>query len=121
MASWAHTVLALVVTALQLSLSTAQSSSKCIPYSQPNPIASQYPGNVTGTVNATLVLLPIPFAYARLIIPAKYAILKDAYRSLLPNFPEDQYPALLQMVRDHDIRYQGINAIQDFSVPSLLP
>jgi hypothetical protein len=47
--------------------------------------------------------------------------LKDAYRSLLPNFPEDQYPAMLQMIRDHDIRYQGINALQDFSVSSPFP
>jgi hypothetical protein len=121
MASWLRTVLSLAVTALQFSLSTAKTPSECFSYSQPNPIASQYPGNITGTVNATLVLLPIPFSLARSIIPAKYAILKDAYRSLLPNFPEDQYPAMLQMIRDHDIRYQGINALQDFSVSSPFP
>jgi hypothetical protein len=116
MAYWLRAMIASAVIALQLSLSTATSPSECIPYSQRNPIASQYPANITGTVNATLVLLPIPFAVARSIIPAKYAILKDAYRSLLPNFREDQYPAMLQMIRDHDIRYQGINALEDFSV-----
>jgi hypothetical protein len=121
MASWFRTIFASAVVASQLSFSVATSLSECTPYSQPNPIASQYPGNVTGTVNATLVLLPIPFALARSIIPAKYAILKNAYRSLLPNFPEDQYPAMLQMIRDHDIRYQGINALEDFSVSNLSP
>jgi hypothetical protein len=99
----------------------AGSLTKCIPYSRPNPIAQLYPGSVTGTANATLVLLHMPFTLARSIIPAKYGILKDAYHSLIPNFPEDQYPAMLQMIRDHDIRYQGMNALQDFSVCSQFP
>ena len=51
--------------------------------------AMLYPGNVTGTVNATLVLLSIPFALAWPVIPAEYGILKDAYHSRIPNFPEE--------------------------------
>jgi hypothetical protein len=63
-----------------------------------------------------MVLLPILFSLARSIIPARYTILKDAYDAILQDFfPEGHYPALLQMIRDHDIKYQGINAIEDFS------
>src|ERR1700760_240849 len=92
---------------------------ECIPYSQPNPLASEYPGNVTGTVNATLAILPIPLSLARLIIPKEYAILTHQYRSFLPDLPKDMYPALLQTVRDHDIRF-GEYILPDFSVWRIL-
>jgi hypothetical protein len=101
----------LAATAL-FSLSLAE---ECISYSQPNPLASEYPGNVTGTVNSTLAILPIPLSLARLIIPKEYAILTHQYRSFLPDLPRDMYPALLQTVRDHDVRF-GEYALSDFSV-----
>ncbi|KAF2433907.1 hypothetical protein EJ08DRAFT_657613 [Tothia fuscella] len=101
---------------LSVALSTAHP--KCISQSQPNPIASQYPTDVTGTLNGTLALLPIPMALARSIIPLKYQILTSAYRSLLPDFPKDMYPALLQVVHDHDVRY-GEYRLDDFSRASV--
>ncbi|RDL34585.1 uncharacterized protein BP5553_07713 [Venustampulla echinocandica] len=61
--------------------------------SAPNPIGSQYPNNVTGTLNQTISIVPIPFALARSIIPAQYGILTAAYKSLLPGFPANSYPS----------------------------
>jgi hypothetical protein len=60
--------------------------------SSPNPIASLYPNSVTGTINGTFAAVPIPFEMARNIIPSQYGILKAAYKSLLPGFPEGKYP-----------------------------
>jgi hypothetical protein len=60
--------------------------------SSPNPIASLYPDAITGTLNSTIAVVPIPYTLARSIIPAQYGILKKAYLSLLPGFPEDKYP-----------------------------
>ena len=60
--------------------------------SSPNPIASQYPNSTTGTVNGTVAVVPIPYTQARSTIPAKYNILTNAYKRLLPGFPEDSYP-----------------------------
>jgi len=54
-------------------------------------------------------------ALARSIIPSKYKILTNAYRSLLPDLPEDMYPAILQVVHDHDVRF-GDYRLDDFSV-----
>jgi hypothetical protein len=58
----------------------------------PNPIASLYPNNVTGTINSTIALVPISYGLARSIIPSQYGILKKAYEALLPGFPRDKYP-----------------------------
>ena len=68
----------------QVKISSAESA--------PNPIAQTYPNNVTGTINGTIAVVPIPYSLARSLIPAKYGILKSAYKKLLPNLPEDQYP-----------------------------
>jgi hypothetical protein len=61
--------------------------------SSPNPIASQYPNDVTGTLNGTIAVVPIPYGIARQVIPSKYNILTAAYESLLPGFPANSYPA----------------------------
>ena len=60
--------------------------------SAPNPIAKTYPNNVTGTINGTIAVVPIPYSLARSLIPSKYGILKSAYKKLLPNLPDDKYP-----------------------------
>lgn len=104
-----HSLVMLVSAAL------ASAEQTCTSQSQSNPIASQYPSDITGTLNGTLAILPIPLALARSIIPSKYRILTNAYRSLLPGFAEDMYPALLQVVHDHDVRY-GEYRLADFSV-----
>lgn len=89
----------------------------CATNSQPNPIAQQYPDAPTGTLNATLAILPIPVDTARQLIPQQYAILEIAYRALLPDFPEGMYPVVMQAGLDHDIQVAsyGIN-VTDFQV-----
>ena len=39
--------------------------------SAPNPIANLYPFNVTGTMNSTITVLPIPLTLARSLVPAQ--------------------------------------------------
>ncbi|EOD42949.1 putative isoflavone reductase family protein [Neofusicoccum parvum UCRNP2] len=85
----------------------------CTPESQPNPIASTYPDLITGTINGTLAVLPIPLEQARQIV-SPYAILTAAIQKQLPGFPADKYPAYVQAVMDHDVQAGGIT-IPDFS------
>jgi hypothetical protein len=87
----------------------------CQSVDQPNPIASIYPMNATGTLNGTVSVLPISLELARQLIPSQYRILEHAYRHLLPSFPEGMYPAILQAVHDHDVQAFGFQ-IPDFSV-----
>jgi hypothetical protein len=84
-------------------------------HDQPNPIASTYPTNATGTLNGTVAVIPISLELARSIIPTQYRILEHAYRSLLPSFPEGMYPIVLQAVHDHDVQAFGFH-VPDFSV-----
>ena len=100
--------------------------------SSPNPIKQLYPWNtVTGTINGTVSVVPIPYELARSIIPAKYNILSSAYESLLPGFPADSYPVsiprptvlstklmfslqlIVKAILDHDL------SIPDFQVSQL--
>jgi hypothetical protein len=87
----------------------------CQSIDQPNPIASLYPMNATGTLNGTVSVLPISLELARQLIPSQYRILEHAYRHLLPAFPEGMYPAILQAVHDHEVQAFGYQ-IPDFSV-----
>jgi hypothetical protein len=87
----------------------------CQTVDQPNPIASLYPMNATGTLNGTVSVLPISLELARQLIPSQYRILEHAYRHLLPTFPEGMYPAILQAVHDHGVQAFGFQ-IPDFSV-----
>ncbi|CAA9966089.1 hypothetical protein PTMSG1_09448 [Pyrenophora teres f. maculata] len=88
--------------------------SVCQSVDQPNPIASLYPNNATGTLNGTISVLPIPLELARQLIPSNIKILEHAYRHLLPWFPEGMYPAILQAMHDHDVQASGFH-VPDFS------
>ena len=87
----------------------------CQSQSSPNPIASTYPTNATGTLNGTIAVIPIALDLARQMIPSQYRIMEHAYRALLPFFPKNMYPAFLQAVHDHDVQASGL-PIPDFSV-----
>jgi hypothetical protein len=102
--------------AAMLVFSNAQTAAQdvCVTQDQPNPIFSQYPNNATGALNTTLAIIPISMTMARKIIPPQYPILVNAYRALMPDFPVDMYPALLQAGHDHDIRFQNFG-IPDFT------
>lgn len=104
------TLLVLIGTALAV-----DGTQSCRTSSLPNPIASRYYANITGHINGTLAILPIPYAMARRIIPAEYEILTEQYQAMVPELPKGMYPALLQAVFDHDIRYMEYE-MPDFSV-----
>ena len=71
----------------------AQIGGHCEPLTQePNPIAKQFTGQTTGTINSTIIVLPINFTLARSIIPSQYKILKKQYKAWMPDLPSDQYP-----------------------------
>jgi hypothetical protein len=88
----------------------------CHSDSQPNPIASIYPKDTTGTINGTFAIVPIPYSVARALIPAKYGILRKAYEELIPGFPKDMYPAEYEGLLDHDVGLGPTIKIGDFQV-----
>ncbi|KAK6439996.1 hypothetical protein LTR95_003782 [Oleoguttula sp. CCFEE 5521] len=90
----------------------------CTSQSQPNPIDTQYPTQITGTINGTYAILSIPYASARAIVPSQNAILRHAYESLLPGWPKDMYPAYYEGLLDHDVG-TGPLKIGDFQRSSI--
>jgi len=94
-------------------------ASVCTSVDQPNPVASIYPNNATGTLNGTVAVLPISLELARQLIPPQYGILEHAYRALLPSFPQGMYPAIVQALHDHEVQAFGYK-IEDFTVSSRL-
>ena len=109
--------LVLYLATLVQALSGPSLGSTCVTESQPNPIAQQYPNNVTGTVNGTVIVLPIPYSIARSAVPAQYPILTKQYQKWLPWLGQDMYPVVLNTIYDHDIQMLTSNiTVADFSV-----
>lgn len=106
-------VIAAATLILSSLLWTISAQDSCTSSSQANPIAQQYADAVTGTLNATLAVIPIPLDTARQLIPSQYDILEGAYRALLPDFPAGMYPVLMQAGLDHDIQL----AVMSFTLP----
>ncbi|KAI4141057.1 MAG: hypothetical protein L6R39_005523 [Caloplaca ligustica] len=81
----------------------------------PNPIATTYPHNVTGTINATTSVLLVPIPYARSLLPSRFAnsILTHAYTRF--NIPRSTYPIVIEATIDHDIRFNNSAVVPDFS------
>ncbi|KAI0471549.1 hypothetical protein GGR56DRAFT_667513 [Xylariaceae sp. FL0804] len=80
-------------------------ASSCISQDSANPVWATYPDAVTGTLNGTMLIIPIPLSLARALVPPRWGIAEAAYRALLPpSFPADAYPLLAQVVHDHDVR-----------------
>ncbi|KAF3056556.1 hypothetical protein GL218_06508 [Daldinia childiae] len=92
----------------------------CVSQDFPNQHAQQYPTLVSGNLNGTTLIVPIPIDVARRVIPNEYGILEKAYRTLLPSFPDGMYPMMAQIVHDHDLQLPAYNAsLPDFSRASL--
>lgn len=79
----------------------------------PNPIASIYPKNVTGTINGTTSVIIVPLSYARSLLPSHLAPLPHAYTRF--SIPATHYPLVLENTIDHDIRFGDVSPIVDFS------
>jgi hypothetical protein len=109
-----------LITGLVLAAATfSQLTHACVGIDQPNPIAPNFPPDVTGTLNGTLAVLPVPLRKIQTVIPPQWNILEKAYRQLLPRFPKGHYPLILQGLHDHDIQvYAADFHVDDFSVSS---
>ncbi|KAM7204722.1 hypothetical protein V8F20_003506 [Naviculisporaceae sp. PSN 640] len=95
---------------------SAQGGEACVTHDHPNPLAEMFPNNATGVLNATLAIIPIPMDLARRLIPHQYGILEQAYRALIPDFPEGMYPIMLQAAHDHDVQFRAYGiTLDDFS------
>ncbi|RCI14795.1 hypothetical protein L249_6476 [Ophiocordyceps polyrhachis-furcata BCC 54312] len=103
----------------QLSLA-GDDGRKCISQSSANPISSQWPTRVTGNLNGTTIIVPIPFPLARKVIPSEYEILQRAYQSLLPGLLTDKYPMMVSALFDHDVMLKSADlSLVDFSRAAL--
>ena len=76
----------------ELAAFLASASTDTTNNSQPNPIARTFPNMTTGTINASVVVLPLDYSVARAIIPSQYGILRQSIKAVLPFFPKDKYP-----------------------------
>ncbi|KAL8895826.1 MAG: hypothetical protein Q9192_003424, partial [Flavoplaca navasiana] len=81
----------------------------------PNPIATTYPNNITGTINATTSVILVPLSYARSLLPFRFAnsILRNAYTRF--NISPTLYPLVVESIIDHDIRFNNSRVLSDFS------
>ncbi|KFY13814.1 hypothetical protein V491_06265 [Pseudogymnoascus sp. VKM F-3775] len=102
------------ITSAVSSPTASLSSPPTVVDSSPNPIGTLYPTSVTGTINGTIAVVPIPYSLARELIPSQYGILKKAYQSELPGFPRDMYPLMVRSILDYDVGLNGIQLIPDF-------
>lgn len=114
---------ALLSAASFIPVARRQEGGDCISESSPNPHALEYPSFVSGNLNGTTLVVPIPLPTARRVIPAEYGILEHAYRAMLPpSFPADAYPMMAVGVHDHDIQFPLYDIrTPDFSVSYRMP
>lgn len=112
------TLAALLATALAPALAIPLT---CHSQTQLNPITKDFPNDVTGVINGTTAIIPIPYTTARKIVPSEYPILTTAYQQVFPSLGENMYPAVLEAVQDHDVGLSSLK-IPDFIVrPLTLP
>jgi hypothetical protein len=96
-----------LVNASPISVDGPTSNGTVISESASNPIGNLYPNNVTGTLNGTIIVVPIPYTLARSLIPAKFNILQKAYQELLPELPKDQYPVSVLILPRYQFQEGG--------------
>lgn len=78
------TLLTTLLAALSSNAAILPRQAGCVTQSQPDLIAAQYPNEVTGTINGTFAVIPIPYAQARALVPSQFKILTRAYETLMP-------------------------------------
>ena len=97
--------------ALIAPLASAQIQGQChdLPIvAQPNPIAGRK-NFITGTINETVIVLPIPMTTARSLIPSQYKILTKQISAWAPGLA-GQFPMILELGLFHDIYNKGVSA-----------
>ncbi|KAH8664386.1 hypothetical protein BX600DRAFT_436934 [Xylariales sp. PMI_506] len=111
-----HCCVVTVVILMSTLFTTSLAQDSCIEVDSPNPVAAEYPLLVSGNLNGTTLIVPIPLSEARILIPKQYAILENAYREILPSFGQGMYPMMVSFKRDHDIQLPAYNAsLPDFA------
>ena len=60
--------------------------------SLPNPIAQDYPDQITGTINASYFVIPISYEEARAVVPVKYNILTHQIKKVWKEYGKHKYP-----------------------------
>jgi len=103
-----------LINATPISLEERQINSTVVSESAENPIGESFPGNITGTLNGTIIVVPIAYSLARTLIPEKFNILTKAYQEILSDLPKDQYPLIIRSQLDHDVGLNGTQLIPDF-------
>ena len=74
-------------------LAAGQIGGVCEPLiSQNNPISTKFTTQTTGTINSTIIVIPVNYTQARAVIPSQYPILTKQYQQWMPNLGDDQYP-----------------------------
>ena len=97
--------------ALLAPLAAAQIGGECHDpiQSLPNPLTTRK-NFITGTINGSVIVLPIPYTTARSLVPAQYPILRKQIRAWLPSLPANQYPLIMNIDLFHDIYNKGVSA-----------
>ncbi|RYP40633.1 hypothetical protein DL769_011736 [Monosporascus sp. CRB-8-3] len=96
---------ALLFSAIAALFHTSLAQDECVTQCSANPHALDYPNFISGNLNGTTLIVPIPLTTARDVIPSEYGIMEHAYRALLPTFPEGMYPMMAVGVHDHDLQF----------------
>ncbi|RYP46102.1 hypothetical protein DL768_007658 [Monosporascus sp. mg162] len=96
---------ALLFSAIAALFHTSLAQDECVTQSSANPHALDYPDFISGNLNGTTLIVPVPLTIARDLIPSEYGIMEHAYRALLPTFPEGMYPMMAVGVHDHDLQF----------------
>ncbi|RYO95698.1 hypothetical protein DL766_004938 [Monosporascus sp. MC13-8B] len=111
---------ALLFSAITALFHTSLAQDGCVTHSSANPHALDYPNFISGNLNGTTLIVPIPLTTARDVIPSQYGIMEHAYRALLPTFPEGMYPMMAVGVHDHDLQFPAYGMhLADFSRAAL--
>ena len=80
-------------------------SGPCITQSLPNPIGDQFPTDIVGTLNGTVVAWLVDLEYARSL--TEYPLLVHAAKDKYPDLPEGKYPLFADSVMNFDGKFAG--------------
>jgi len=95
-------LLSLLVLCAVLAVSSISCTGNCITQSLPNPIRDEYPTDIVGTLNGTLVAWLVDLKYARSLVPAEYQLLLHAAKDKYPDLPDGKFPLFSDIVMNFD-------------------
>jgi hypothetical protein len=72
----------------------------CVTQSAPNPLRAEYPNDITGTLNGTLIAWLVDLDYAKSLV--EYPLLINAARAKYPDLPAGKFPLFADPVLNFD-------------------